>query len=46
MPLIQNDLDFIFRLVGNRDLVYKVQQQLAEKRAQLDFVKLLDWPTG
>lgn len=33
-PLIERDLDFIFRLVGNRDLVCNGRQLLAEKIAR------------
>jgi hypothetical protein len=34
MPLIQRDLDFIFRLVGNRDLVHNGQKKLASEIAR------------
>ncbi len=33
-PLIQRDLDFIFRIVGNRDLICNGRQRLAEKIAR------------
>ena len=33
-PLIERDLDFIFRLVGNRDLICNGQQKLASKIAR------------
>ena len=33
-PLIQRDLDFIFRLVGNRDLIHHGRRRLAEKIAR------------
>lgn len=33
-PLIQRDLDFIFRLVGNRDLIWNGRRLLAEKIAR------------
>jgi len=32
-PLIERDLDFIIRLVGNRDLLYRGQKKLADKIA-------------